>query len=327
MTTDATAGRTLLYVHGRDFKPDAETLLDLSMAALRSGIERDYPGEMDGFDAADKRLAYYGDIGNELLVALGRHYDAALDAGDRRNALAALRGIPARKKFSLRAYDSLPGKTALPELLTDLLAPLLGVTGLTMPVLRRIAPDFAAYLDDSNGFGARVRERVRDALCAAFDSGHRVMLVAHGTGCAAAYDALWSLSHDAALNERYGEYKVDLWLTLGAPLGDRAIRRRLAGAGGRSISAFPTNVIAWHNVSAEDDYTCHDNTLADDFRRMMKERVVSGVRDYHIYNLAVRYGRSNPHSSLGYLVHPRVSKIARDWLQSDAAEQSPKYIF
>jgi hypothetical protein len=50
---------------------------------------------------------------------------------------------------------------------------------------------------------------------------------------------------------------------------------------------------------------------------MLSLRLVSSIRDYRIYNLAVRYGRSNPHSSMGYLVHPRVAKIVADWLRHD----------
>ncbi|MDH5241120.1 MAG: hypothetical protein OEW73_10080, partial [Gammaproteobacteria bacterium] len=77
----------------------------------------------------------------------------------------------------------------------------------------------------------------------------------------------------------------------------------------------------------EDDYTCHDNTLADDFKMMLKQRVVSAVHDYRIFNLAVRYGRSNPHSSIGYYIHPRVSKILADWLQDTSVVATPKYTF
>jgi hypothetical protein len=67
-------------------------------------------------------------------------------------------------------------------------------------------------------------------------------------------------------------------------------------------------------VAAEDDYTCHDNTLADDYNIMLKQRLVSVVHDYHVFNLAVRYGKSNPHSSVGYYVHPRTAKVIVDWL-------------
>jgi hypothetical protein len=58
---------------------------------------------------------------------------------------------------------------------------------------------------------------------------------------------------------------------------------------------------------------------------MMDQRLVSTVHDYRIYNLAVRYGKSNPHSSVGYYIHPRVTKIVVDWLQSDLIQDPPKY--
>ena len=52
---------------------------------------------------------------------------------------------------------------------------------------------------------------------------------------------------------------------------------------------------------------------------MLKEHLVSAVNDHKIYNHAVRYGRSHPHCSIGYFIHPRVSKIIADWLKSGAA--------
>jgi len=125
---------------------------------------------------------------------------------------------------------------------------------------------------------------------------------------------LWSLSHDPEWQQSYGDKKVNLWVTLGAPLGDTQIRKRLKGAGKKSVATYPTNIISWYNVAAEDDYTCHDNTVADDFKSMLSQRMVSAVQDYHVFNHAVRYGKSNPHSSIGYFIHPRMSKIAADWI-------------
>jgi hypothetical protein len=58
---------------------------------------------------------------------------------------------------------------------------------------------------------------------------------------------------------------------------------------------------------------------------MVQQRVVSTVHDYHVYNLAVRYGKSNPHSSIGYYIHPRVSKIIADWLQQPMLDAEPNY--
>lgn len=319
--------RSLLLVHGRDFKPAAETYMDLSLAAIRCGIERDFPEQLDTFDAMHKSLAWYGDLNAEILHARGKQYDESLDIGDRRNALAALREISARKRFGIRQYDQLPGKSAVPEALVNVIAPLLGAVGLCVPMIRAVSKDFGRYFDTKADFAMRVRERLRIRLCELLDRGDRVVLMSHGTGSVVAYDVLWQLSHSPDFKDQYADKKVEMWITLGAPLGDRHIQKRLLGAKEKSVARFPVNVIAWHNVSAEDDYTSHDNTLADDFKKMMQQRVVSAVQDYRIFNLAVRYGRSNPHSSIGYFIHPRTTKILVDWLQTEPIEPAPKYTF
>ena len=316
-------GKSLMLVHGRDFKPARVPLMDISSAAMRAGIKRDYPDCVSEFDDLNKEIAYYGDLSNDFLDGLGLRYDEQLDIGDRRSALNELCDIDARKRFSLRQYDSLPGKSAVREFVADIAAPILGAVGLTIPLVSSVSKDFAAYLRGESDFASNVRDRVRAKLCDLLDRGDRVILVSHGTGCVVTYEILWQLSHDENLKDKYSQAKIDMWITLGSPLGDNGIRKRLMGATNKTVARFPTNVIAWHNVSAEDDYVCYDKTLADDFKQMMQERVVSAVRDYRIYNLAIRYGRSNPHSSVGYLIHPRVSMLIASWLKSTGVDISP----
>jgi len=301
--------------------------MDVSMAALRAGIERDYPGQLDSFDVLQKHIAWYGDLSAEILHSNGRDYDIDLDIGDRRNALTALREVRPRKRFGIRQYDRLPGKSAIPEFVADISSPLLGSVGLAMPVLGKLARDFASYFDGKLEFAEQVRARLLTELCELMDRGDRIMMITHGTGSVAAYDVLWQISHDPVLKEKYAENKVESWLTLGSPLGDRNVQKRLLGAKEKAESRFPTNVISWHNIAAEDDFTCHDNTLADDYKKMLRQRLVSAVHDYRVFNLAVRYGKSNPHSSVGYYIHPRTSKILADWMQSGDAKVTPKHIF
>lgn len=330
MTLDELSGtgnRSLLLIHGRDFKPSADFYMDLSVAALRSGIERDYPERLESFDAVNKSIAWYGDLSAEVLHGRGKRYDETLDVGDRRNVLTKLREVTARKRFGIRQYDQLPGKSAIPEAIVSVAAPVLGAMGLCVPLIRSISKDFALYFDSKSDYAMNVRGRLRERLCELMDRGDRIVLMSHGTGSVVAYDVLWQLSHDPDLKEKYAGKKVELWVTLGAPLGDSSIRKRLLGAKKRRAAKFPVNVIAWHNVAAEDDYCCHDNTLADDFKVMLQQRIISEVHDYRIFNLAVRYGKSNPHSSIGYYIHPRISKILADWLQSDAVGSTPKYTF
>jgi len=323
---DRDPGRTLLFVHSRFFKPPADEFMDMTIAALRAAMERDYPEVVDLFHGMHKRIAYYVDISNEFLEKIGQRYDEKLDIGDRRNALQRLCAIQKRKNFGVARYDRLPGKTALGEFAADVVGPVLDTLGLSEKVISKLAADLGEYWNEESDFASRIRDRVRTAICEATDGDSRVLLVAHGTGCIVAYDVLWQLSNDPEYQERFEGRKIDLWLTLGAPLGDTTTRRRLLGAKANGLERYPSNIVSWHNVSAEDDYVSHDNTVADDFRPMLKQKQVSCIRDYTIYNLAVRYGKSNPHSSLGYLIHPRVARIMSDWLVQGHNAQIPKSI-
>ena len=309
--------RAMIFVHGRDFKPAPEELLDIDIAAVSAGLERDCPEMLLEFHSTAKRLAWYGDLSNAWLRDSGRNYDEKLDIGDRRRALRELCQLRKRKHFGMGRYERLPGKTSLREFAADVAAPILGSIGLAGALISRVAADINEYWDAASDFGMRIRERVRTEIASALEQGHKVMLISHGTGCIVAYDVLWQMSHHPDHAPRYEQMKVDQWLTLGAPLGDITVRRRVFGGQSKGRGRYPTNVLTWHNVSAEDDYLCHDGTLADDYCEMLNLRLVSSIRDYHIYNLAVRYGRSNPHSSVGYLVHPRVTKIVADWLRRD----------
>jgi hypothetical protein len=317
---DAVAGRTLLFVHGRDFKPAPDVFMELSMEALRVGVERDYPDFADEFAALDKRIAYYGDITDDFLSSQGLRYDEMLDIGDRRNALIKLRSFERRKQFGVARYDRLPGKNAIPEFAADVFAPLLARLGLSRSLINKVGIDLAEYWNRDSDFGERIRERVRSALCLALEYSDQVMLISHGTGCIVTYDVLWQLSHEPEYADRIRGRKVESWITIGAPLGDSMVKKRLMGAKRKGLERFPSNVVSWHNLSAEDDFVSHDNTLGDDFRKMLRQREVSSIRDYRIYNMTIRYGKSNPHSSLGYLVHPRMSQIIVEWLQQPAIQ-------
>ena len=310
------APRSILIVHGGDFKPPEEVYMDEASTALREAVQRDYPDHVESFGAIGIELAYYGDLGNAYLRSVGRHYDEQLDIGDRRNALESLRKIPQRKKFGLQYYDKLRGKSAIPEAIADVASPLFGVLGLTTVLASLVAKDFALYLRGSTDFTEQVRGRVRDKLTELLHRGDKVLLMSHGTGCAVAYDVLWQLSHDERFRDEFGDSKIEVFVTLGSPISDNMVRRRLLGAGRRSIERFPTNIITWENVSAEDDYLCHDKTVADDLKAMMREHVISSINDYRVYNHAMRYGKSNPHCSLGYFIHPRVAKIIVDWIEA-----------
>ena len=326
MANNGNSDRSIIFVHECNFKPNADECLDILNAALCAGVEGDCAESLDTLASVNKYLAYYGDLGNEFLEKHDQFYDHKLDVSDLRSALHQLKSADRKKGFGARKYDKLPNKQSFTEFAATVLAPLLGAIGLEKKLVSRANKDLGQYWEKDSEFGSAIIDRVRTTIADALDRGERIFIISHGTGSIVTYDALWQLSHDELYAQRYDDSKIDVWLTLGSPLGDTMIRQQLFGADEKGRDRYPTNILAWHNVSAEDDYVCHDGTVADDFKAMLKQRQVSSIRDYRIYNLAVRYGRSNPHSAIGYLIHPRITRIVNDWLTQSFGTTLPKSI-
>jgi hypothetical protein len=218
--------------------------------------------------------------------------------------------LKSSKKFRRPGYESLPARSSIKEFLADIGAPVLATLGLTDLALAAKIPELSAYWDQDSAYCRESRERVLAELRAALARDDEIMVISHCLGTVIAYDCLWELSRGTAAQAK----KIDTWITLGSPLGDEFVKRKLAGAGERGDARYPSNIVNWYNVAAEDDFTCHDETVANDFSSMLGNHLISRIKDYRIYNLAVRFGRSNPHTSLGYLIHPRVAKLVAEWL-------------
>ncbi|MBT8132162.1 MAG: hypothetical protein KJO35_07825 [Gammaproteobacteria bacterium] len=300
--------KTIVYVHGHHLKPAEQDLISIWNDALRWGLNRDYPDKSIGFESIQRKMAYFGDLTNEFLDGAAGTYDEPLDVGDRLHALTELKQFNKRKKFNRAAYQRLPGKTALKEMLADVGSPLLGTIGLEKPAIAKLLPELSEYWSTESEYRNSVFQRVNSVISNALASSDEVMIIAHCMGAVISYDALWHLS------QLDPQKKISVFVTMGCPLGNRTVQKHLAGADGSDADRYPGNVLAWRNLSAEDDYICHDKTIADDFRSMLKHRLISSIKDFRIYNMAVRYGKSNPHSSVGYLAHPRLAKMVADWL-------------
>lgn len=302
----------LLLVHGHHFKPAADALGQLWHEAMEWALLRDKPEALDEYQQATRSMGYFGDLSNDLLTATGHHYDEALDVADQRNALSSLKQLDKAKRFRRRDYEQLPGRSSLKKKVADITSPLLHSLRMKERVLDKLLPELTAYWQTDSEYQLAVAQRIDLALRAALDSADQVLLLAHGFGSVVAYDALWRLSHsDAALAGK----KIDYLLTLGSPLGDETVKQKLSGAGQAGANKFPTNIVSWANLAAADDFVSHDRTLADDYHAMLDLHLVSRINDYRIHNLSVRYGRSNPHSALGYLIHPRLAALLAGWLQ------------
>jgi len=274
---------------------------------LAAGLKRDAADKLDAFRAADVHMLYFADKLGEFAEP---GFSEALDLDNRRQALQELVGNTRAKDFRRKHYEALPGKTPLKEFLMDVSASV----GLGAAALKKTMPELYHYWESQDGWGGDARNELVDLLHQLMSQDRNILIISHCMGSVLAWDGLWHLTQ--TIRQGNADLKrITRWITIGSPLGSRAVQAQLAGAGSPPVDRYPAVLNAWHNIAAEDDYVCHDKTVADDFKNMLSHLLIGDIRDHTIYNLAVRYGRSNPHSSLGYLVHPRTASLLAEWLE------------
>ncbi len=321
----------IILVHGRSTKPSGAEKRRLVKRALFHGVQR---SSLSGHEALETgqvsfALAYYGDINNGILQeGQGRwlaakdpehnwgscepdgYYDRSMSASLAR--LSVDFGAKAYAKL-LREEKDLRLVDEIASIASHIASPL----GLSGFLVRHSSPDLGAYFADP-AIGEGIRDRVRKPLMDALRAGRRICLIAHSMGCLVAYDTLWQISRDPEfrrLREETG-CEVELFLTLGNPLGEPGVRANLLDAKLSASEHFPRGILHnWINLSAEDDYIAHDKTVADDYRDMLDHGHLHRIIDRPaIHNFWVHEGRSNPHKLYGYLDHPIVGAEIARWI-------------
>src|SRR5690606_30516674 len=123
--------------------------------------------------------------------------------------------------------------------------------------------DLRRYVTNDADIANATRRLLKMPLRAAARNRRPILLVGHSMGSVIAYDTLWQLSREGA-----DELRVDL-LTLGSPLGQRYIQRRLNGSGETGIRRYPDNVRRWVNIAAVGEMTAIDMEVRNDFADMI----------------------------------------------------------
>ena len=292
------------------FKPNAKALEALWIKALRHGLARDFNTEaVDVFDKIDRQFIYYGDLSNRLLARRDPDYDERADLKARRKALKRLKKH-AKGDFKKAKYHEISSQFRwLPELLADVVAGPAAVFGFGDNVVAAKAPDMRRYWNEETRFGSDVRWKLTEPLRDAFRNKDDIMLIGHSLGTVVAYDVLWKFSYLGEY-QRIREHRLSHLVTLGSPLGNPIVQKRLKGGGLAGSRRYPTNVAIWSNVAAEDDYVCHDETIEDEYGSMRDTKTT----DYPIYNLAVKSGKAHQHHATGYLIHPVVIRLVHEWI-------------
>jgi hypothetical protein len=168
--------------------------------------------------------------------------------------------------------------------------------------------DLRRYQQNDNDIAEHTRQMLKIPLRAATETGRPVLLIGHSMGSVIAWDSLWQLSRqdDHAV-------EVDLLLTMGSPLGQRFVQRRLQGYHEAGEKSCPAGINRWVNLSAVGDLTAVDPILADDFAPMVQCGLVSSIEDRLLHNYFRLDGVLNVHAEYGYLVNAETARVVAEW--------------
>ena len=165
--------------------------------------------------------------------------------------------------------------------------------------------DLARYRHDVDGAASRVRATLSRTLLEG-PADQRVLLIGHSMGSVIAWDTLWQLSR-----EQGHTFRVDLYLTMGSPLGQRFVQRDLRGWQRHGLERYPDNIRRWHNLTAVGALTAAYPRLAPRFRGM--RALLERQSDEIIDNWFRLDGELNPHAEYGYLANAATAKAVAAW--------------
>jgi hypothetical protein len=297
--------RQIIFIPGKNPKPPADQHKKLLWRTLLEGVRRAEPevaidlnAHSDCFQLIAWNYVYYQkhkDISSELEwvdVLIHQHGPTAAD---------------------IREADAWHRK--LDRLLYTIVDHAPCLLHLTSEALRSAARETARYFQNNNNIACEIRELLKRQLRPMLTDRGKVLLIGHSLGSVIAYDALWELSHLEHLSG-----KVDLFLTIGSPLGMNYVQRRLIGHDQTGQKKYPMNIHRWVNISSVGDITALDRVFADDFAPMLEQGLIGSIEDHcdGIYNFYRNNDGLNCHRSYGYLVNPAVGEVIADWWQQSA---------
>lgn len=178
----------------------------------------------------------------------------------------------------------------------------------------------------------QIRAPLENALRRAWDEGREPVILSHSMGSFVAYDVLWRFAHRKTDGFRqYNRKRLRMFVTLGSPLGESAIRDLLFATHHAMHSArqYPTNIDFWHNYACLGDVVSHQKNFAEIFYQPMralglfparkKHRSIDYVDLHNPFVVVTHAGnrhrnKRNPHKSYGYLVQPRLGTWIADYL-------------
>lgn len=293
------AAPLILYVPGLLPKPEEAVHRAALLRCLLAGIAAQDESVASAIDADPENF----EIVSWTYDFYGEHRDFALDAPSV-DAMLAQGGLTDRDRREV---------TSPTRHLTRWLFTLADKLPILIPYvaterMRLHLEDLRRYIRNHNELAEHTREILKDRLREAHDRQRPILLIGHSMGSVIAYESLWQMSR--ANRE---PLEVDLLLTMGSPLGQTHIQKRLKGSDAIGAVRFPANIRRWINLAAVGDLTAIDPELKNDYGEMLRAGLVECIDDRSIYNWFRLDGVLNPHAEYGYLVNPETASIVIDW--------------
>lgn len=290
----------IVFIPGMKPKPPPKAHREQLKRCLVAGVHRVDPEFVAALEQPERfRLASW------TYAFYGEHRDLALDLPGIERALAH----PDPTLEQRQQIDSLGRRVKRWAHITGDALPWL-TRFIANDDLRVTMTEARRYLLDIDGAGTAARNTVKEILLPLLEAQIPVAIMGHSLGSVIAYDALWELSHE---DDHPGT--VDLFITLGSPLGTRFIYRHLKGCGESGERRFPTNVRSWENFSSRGELTALKPELASHFAAMVDETQLESITDHVGFYVAFssEFGL-NVHKSYGYLLHPVYGAAVARWL-------------
>lgn len=292
--------KNIIFVPGKNPKPDPAIHKKLLWRCLLEGIRR---SEADLIDAIAEQSDCF-----KLIAWNYLYYHTQTDAGRDLPWIDALINKHGPSADDIRETKSWQRKLA--KLFFSAGDKFPFIIPLLPKVIRQIAHETHRYFKNEDNIACEIRELLKQELRPMLLAKEKILLIGHSLGSVIAYDTLWELSH---LENLPG--KIDMFLTLGSPLGMNYVQRRLMGNDQQGEKQYPNNIQRWVNISSVGDMTALDRVFRDDFSHMLEYGLIDSIEDHSeaIYNFFRNEEGLNVHRSYGYLVNPAVGYEIADW--------------
>lgn len=315
--------RTIIYVHGIGNKPPADIL------------KCQWDEALFGFNLGERsRLAYWvnrifypdptkvtckmadttQDLMQEAAGSLGTRAVA-----DPSQGIAPLLPEGITNQRERKVLERIAEQAGVNEVLAENIdAPSFGARVLPLPkplrdfISRRITKVLLKDVHEFLFIKER-REVMRESVLARLRTGGGPFIViGHSQGSMVAYDAL----HSVAASEGI---EVDLFITIGSPLGLQEVQDQLKGITNQKKLAVPPVVKRWVNVADPLDPVCADKFLRNDYAATNEVN----VEDFLLINAD---SPRDPHSGSGYLRLSEVRTAVRETIDRDIFQRIAPFV-